>query len=107
MDESEKILLKAIIHDPKSAYAWNNLGALYSLKNRDDDALNAFRKAVESNPKDPGGWLNLGSQLDQMDRRIEAEKAYREFLKLAPERIMHVNLARQAAEHNRRNRQRR
>lgn len=106
-DESEKILLKATELDPKSAYAWHNLGAVFSFKHRNKDAENAFRKAIQYDPNDAGAWLNLGSLLDELGRRAEAENAYREVLKLAPERAVHVAMVKQAAEINRRNRQRR
>ncbi|MHA1863363.1 MAG: tetratricopeptide repeat protein [Candidatus Thorarchaeota archaeon] len=102
-DESEKALLKALKLNPNNSYAWNNLGTCYSISDKKGKAENAFREAIRSDPNDQLPWLSLGSLLDQLDRRKEAEEAYSRFLKLAPpDGAMKVDLARQAAAHNRR-----
>lgn len=50
MAEAEGHLLHALVLNPKSALAYNNLGRVYKFQGRMDEAIKAFRKALELEP---------------------------------------------------------
>lgn len=91
---AEEFALKAVKADPKSQYAWNNLGRAY-LGERDqlDKAEQAFRKQIEINAYDEYAYNNLGQTLRREHRTDEAIAAFRKQIEIVPlDKWAHKNL---------------
>ncbi|MGH9570711.1 MAG: tetratricopeptide repeat protein, partial [Candidatus Angelobacter sp.] len=93
---AEELALKAIQADPKSPYAWNNLGRAYLGEgDKLDQAESAFRKQIEINPYDQYAYNNLGRTLLQLHRTDEAVAAFRKQIQIVPlDQYAHMNLGR-------------
>lgn len=65
-EESEKILLRLLQEQPKSADAWENLGGVYNKQGKNGKAVEAYLKAIEYRPQDEHLRFSLGHvYLDQ------------------------------------------
>lgn len=75
-------LNKAVQKDSDSAFAWNELGAVYRKQNKFKEAASAFRKAADKDEKNPVIQFNLGEAELQSGNIGEAKKAYQRLKKL-------------------------
>ena len=75
-------LSKATQRDSDSAFAWNELGAVYRKQNKFKEAAGAFRKAADKDEKNPVIQYNLGEAELQNGNIGEAKKAYQRLKKL-------------------------
>ena len=93
---AEELALKALKADPKSLYAWNNLGRAYLGEgDKLEQAESAFRKQIEINPYDKYAYNNLGRTLLQLHRTDEAIAAFRKQIEIMPlDQYAHMNLGR-------------
>jgi tetratricopeptide (TPR) repeat protein len=91
---AEQFALKATQLDPKSPYAWNNLGLAYMGAERHlDKAEEAFRKQIEINAYDEYAYNNLGQMLRKLHRDDEAVVAFRKQIEIVPlDKWAHKNL---------------
>jgi tetratricopeptide (TPR) repeat protein len=91
---AEQFALKATELDPKSLYAWNNLGLAYLGEGRKlDKAEDAFRKQIEINAYDEYAYNNLGRVLRKLHRDDEAVAAFRKQIEIVPlDKWAHKNL---------------
>ena len=88
---AEQAFRKALVLDPNSDRAHNNLGYNLLLQNKSEAAEAEFRRALESNPKSATSRNNLGAILA---RRGELETARQQFrLAAADAATAHNNLA--------------
>ncbi len=70
---------------PRTAHAYQNLGAIYSDKEEYETALANFEKAIELRPNDPKGYTSMAGTLALLGRLDEAEEACLKAIELAPE----------------------
>lgn len=91
---AEEFALKAVKADPKSQYAWNNLGRAYLGEGDQlDKAEQAFRKQIEINAYDEYAYNNLGQTLRREHRTDEAIAAFRKQIEIVPlDKWAHKNL---------------
>lgn len=76
-DEAMAALEGAVAADPKFTQAYNNLGRLYALRGRKEDALAAWKKSLELNPDQPEVQEEMEDYRDKFGPRkedIETEK---------------------------------
>jgi len=62
-----------------------NLGCVYNVIDRLDDAAIAFRRATELNPSNADAWANLGVVLSSVGDIQQAEEVLRRSIKMNPE----------------------
>ncbi|TSC92312.1 MAG: TPR repeat-containing protein, partial [Candidatus Berkelbacteria bacterium Licking1014_7] len=74
----------AVKNSPSSAFAYNNLGAMYYLDARVAQAGILFSRATELNDKEPMVYNNLGLVLMAYDKNDEAEAAFQKELARDP-----------------------
>ena len=68
---------QALLLEPKSKYAWRNLGVAYYYKEEYDKVINAFNRALELDPNNIAYWNNLGVACihkGNFDKAIDAFK---------------------------------
>src|SRR5262245_26935298 len=70
--------------DPLRAGAFINLGAVYNLLDRLDDAINALRRGIQLDSQRAEGYYNLGLVYRRKGQIDLAIHAYREALRLNP-----------------------
>jgi tetratricopeptide (TPR) repeat protein len=75
-DESVEVLEVAVLLNPESGSAWNNLAVLYPRYGRLDDALSAALKATKYFGECACSWDTLGSVYLHMKQYKEAIDAY-------------------------------
>ena len=83
-DLAERHLILASRVAPDSHLVQNNLGNVYSLTDRIDQAVNCYSKAVELNPAFVDAHTNLGSAFNKLGRFDQARASYNKVLKLDP-----------------------
>jgi tetratricopeptide (TPR) repeat protein len=104
-DDAEAAYRKALEIDPKSGFAWAQLGQLlHENLQRYDEAEAAYHKALDINPKSGFAWAQLGHLLHKnLQRYDEAEAAYHKTLDIDPKyawawaqlgQLLHENLQR-------------
>ncbi len=82
--EAIPYLERAILLDPESSRAHNQLGNVHLLTQRLDKALAEYRTAVRLDPNNAEAHYNLAILLDRTGRAEEAIPHYRRFLEIAP-----------------------
>ncbi len=75
---------KALELDPKLAWAYNNLGAIFVQKDDFDHAIPAYDKALEIDPKQPQFYNNRGGAYLQIGHNDEAIADFNRALELNP-----------------------
>jgi tetratricopeptide (TPR) repeat protein len=71
--------------DPNQALIWGNLGQVYDLANRNEEAAQAYQQAITLKPDDATYYNNLGNVLaKQQDKLDEARAAYTKSAELDP-----------------------
>jgi len=71
--------------DPGVHDAWMNLGILYLMKEKTEDAIGAFEKALVSDPKSTKALLALGKSLFNVGKPTEAIEKFRQVVTVAPD----------------------
>jgi len=88
------LLLKAVAKDPKSKYAWNNLGRAYSAIGNYYQTEKAYRKQVAINPYDQYAYNNLGLDEATQEHYGRAITDYKQQLSVNPlDKFANGNLA--------------
>ncbi|MEL6498000.1 MAG: tetratricopeptide repeat protein [Planctomycetota bacterium] len=85
LEEAERLLRRAIEHDPRFVPAHNNLGSVLLRGNRYYEAATAFERAVTLAPNEPEPHNNLGLVLETVGRRSEAIEPYSRAVELDPQ----------------------
>jgi hypothetical protein len=84
---------RAVKTSPSSAFARNNLGAIYYLDGRILEAGAEFQKALNKNSQEPMVHNNLGLVLMAMEKEEQAEQMFKKELELNPDfETAHYNL---------------
>tara|TARA_B100000787_G_scaffold162294_1_gene142869 strand:+ start:3551 stop:4945 length:1395 start_codon:yes stop_codon:yes gene_type:complete len=92
---AERLLSKAIKIDPKNFIAFNNIGSIYSARNKPEEAKNFFLKAIHFKPDYGNAIFNLALINEEMGNKQEAIKYYKEAIKIDPKNLsFHHNLSR-------------
>ncbi len=67
----------AISTAPKNPHRYVNLGDLYLIRGREDEAESLYKKAIDADPDEPHGYSALGTLYCRQGRYVEAEKTYK------------------------------
>ncbi len=79
-DEAEKHLKEAVRLQHEFPLAWQNLGNLYRLQKRYDEAEIAYKTAIEIYPSDGEGWAIYASFKKEIGNAKEAIQLFQEAL---------------------------
>ena len=83
----------AVATSPHSPLAHRNLGAMYYLDQRFEEAEHAFLKALELNPEEKMCYNNLGLIYERRKDYVKAEDAYLKEIEINPYYdVVHYNL---------------
>lgn len=94
---------EVVAASPFDPQAYNDLGNLYALAGRDDDAEAAYRRALELDPRSTAIHFNLAVLLQQQRRLREAQQALLQVLEIDPRHAWtHYQLGMLAAERGQR-----
>lgn len=77
LDQAEKQLKTALDRKADSYEAYSFLGELYTIKNNQQDALDAYQKAVTLNPDSEGVLYDYAKVLRKFGITTKAEQVYR------------------------------
>jgi tetratricopeptide (TPR) repeat protein len=84
----------ALAEDPKLDRAVFNIGAIYLLMERLDEAERAFWDTLKINPNFADAWIHLGNVYFKRGKLDDAENAYRKAISITPNHpLAHYNLA--------------
>ncbi len=78
---------RAIELDPTRSAPWNNLGLIYGLLGKDDEAVVAFETAIECDNQNSGAMLNFAKPLASLGRHDEAILWLERATTLAPDKF--------------------
>ncbi len=73
------------------AVSWNNLGNVYSLLERHQEAIDAYQTAIKLHPNYALPWNSLGEIYFATNRPAEAVPAYQEAIRRAPDYVQAWN----------------
>jgi tetratricopeptide (TPR) repeat protein len=79
-----EFMQRAVAADVSVALYHGNLGEMYRLAGRPQDAITAARRAIELRPDYPEAWSNLGVALYEMTEFREAAGAHRKAIAAKP-----------------------
>jgi tetratricopeptide (TPR) repeat protein len=82
--EAEACYQRCLAQSPSFIRAWSNLGVLYYVQNRYQDAVPCFSKAVTLGDRDPATFGMLGNVLEKTGNSVSAEMAYMQALAANP-----------------------
>ncbi len=82
--DEEVLWTHAVRVNPDATEAWRNLGDLFTLEGRLDDAADAYAEAVRADPGNIAARGSRGMVLARAGRMAEAERALRSTLEVAP-----------------------
>ncbi len=68
----------------KKAEDYLDIGKLYFLNQRYDEAMPAFKKVIEIEPENPQGYYNLGLVFESKNMLLEAKEMFTKTLELDP-----------------------
>ena len=77
-------LNRAVVQNPKNAFAMKDLGVAYGISMKYDSSIYFFKKAVELEPKDAQIYLNIGITLMNTNNKEEAQKYFQKAKELDP-----------------------
>jgi tetratricopeptide (TPR) repeat protein len=80
----------ALLVNPLSSTAYNNLGVAYCNSGNFREALDVYRRAIEIEPKDPNAYVNIGNLYEKAKMAGEAISFYQKALLLVPRSSGHV-----------------
>lgn len=83
-DAAEHHYRMLLPYDGYNPDVWQNLGMLYHLMGRYEDALNALEISLKLAPENPVALHISGLSLEHLKRDTEAEAAFRQVLKINP-----------------------
>lgn len=84
-DEAQRLLLRAMEHDPTDSQVHEALGVVYNVSRDYDAAVSSFQKALElSSTERYSLWNKLGATLANANRSDEALPHYHSALQLRP-----------------------
>lgn len=83
--EAVQKLQQAVALKPNDPVLLNNLGFLYYVMGRNDDALASLQKTLAVDPKRKEAHGNLADVYRKMGRREDAKKEHEQYLALYPE----------------------
>jgi len=85
---------RACALSPDNPRGWSDLGRVYALLERYDEALLCFREAIDADKGHADAWHNLGTALRRLGRPEEAFDALKQALLLDPARAdTYLNLS--------------
>ncbi len=76
---------KAVVADPKFAFAWDNLGMCYRKLERYKEAINCYKKSLDLDPKGTMPLMNMAVAYDYLNDSAMAIQTYTQFIVLHPE----------------------
>ena len=82
--EAEQKFRAAVELKPNDAVLLNNMGFLYYIMGRDNDALTYLQKTLAIDPKRKEAHGNIAELYYKMGRKVEAKQHYEEYLALYP-----------------------
>lgn len=80
VEQAEKSYRSAVTRFPSFLRAWNNLGVLYYMRDRFDQAVACFSKSIVLGDRDPTTFGLLGYSLEKQGNVVSAEMAYMQAL---------------------------
>ena len=84
-EQAQRLLLRAMEHDPSDAQVHEALGVVYNVSRDYDAAISSFKKALElSSEQSYSLWNKLGATLANANRSDEALPQYHSALQLRP-----------------------
>ena len=83
-EEALKKFRAAVDLKPTDAVLMNNLGYLYYMMGRYDDALTCLQKTLTIDPRRKEAHQNIADTFLKLNRREEAKQHYKQFLELQP-----------------------
>ena len=83
-DEAIRCYDKALVIDPKAAYALTNKGVTLSKLGRHEEAIACYDKALEINPRHANAWNSKGLILSKLRQHEEAVDCYDKALAIVP-----------------------
>ena len=93
--KAENLLTRVIKIDPKNFIALNNIGSIYSAKNKPEEAKNFFLRAIYLKKNYGNAIFNLALANEETGNRQKAIKLYKEAVKNDPENLsFHHSLSR-------------
>ena len=93
--KAEDLLKKVIKADPKNFRALNNIGSIYSARNKPEDAKRLFLTAIHVKKDYRNAIFNLALINEETGNRLEAIKLYKQSIKSDPENFsFHHRLSR-------------
>lgn len=75
----------ALLVNPRSSTAYNNLGVTYCESGKFREALSAYQRAIEIAPEKPNAYVNLGNLYEKAKMAREALNFYRQAIPLVPQ----------------------
>ena len=91
--DTESLWRHALVIDPKSRYAHNNLGIFLIVRGEREEAISHFRKVTEIDPFNTTAFYNLGNALARRGDLAEAIRYFRQAVKFDPSyAAAHYNL---------------
>jgi Flp pilus assembly protein TadD len=84
MAKAEESFQKALQLDPRNSTALGNLGIVYAMTGRSDEAIALFDRALAADPGNARMYLNKGKALRQLGRIAEAEQMTERAVQLDP-----------------------
>lgn len=82
--DSEKILKKAVLLNPQSSSAHDNLGVIYAQTGEFNKAIRRFEKALALNPKSADVYYNLGLVYKQKGKLHKMKENFNKAIELNP-----------------------
>jgi len=79
---NESLWQDTVAKSPGKFRTWGNLGTAYSIKGREEKAVDCYRKALEIEPKFQNGLLNLSNSLLRLNRPKESLDTTIQLIKL-------------------------
>lgn len=77
LDSAEHYYLKSMEMFPEGGFAVGNLGVVYLMQEKYEQAVECYEKQISLNPSDPEGYYGLGNALLQAQKFEEAETQIR------------------------------
>jgi tetratricopeptide (TPR) repeat protein len=94
-DEAQAAYIRALALDPEYADAHVNLGRLFQLEGRTQEAIEHYNCSLRAGSLDPTAAFNLGTALETTGQWAKSVTAYQHALELDPDFAdAHFNLAR-------------
>ena len=72
LDEAEDALHRSLQIDATRSPPWNNLGLLFTKRERFRTAVESFKRALDADPENTGAMANMAQSLIQLKRHHEA-----------------------------------